>query len=509
MSLDTAVMRASVSSLAAAALVLATAGGDALAQEGLSSFRYIAEPATPMDLWQPVDAPKLSLINTAPILLPFVNNAPTFGVPGTVVGGFWERTQVTGDWGGLRTDWARRGSFLDVYTTTTYQDVTSGGITESDALWNNTQISYTLDTGRAGLWPGGLVHVGIQARHGDDQDDTYTMGTSLPQHIGLLFPGPSLSHHIYPSDYYIAQAFGPHFAALGGVINGLTTPDQTLFGNSYKYAFTNFNVNKSPFFANFYQPTSAALIGAWTPVKSFVLQGGVLDPDTTADFEKTVFKYVNVFMAGIYSYNIAGLPGQVSAAGNWTSKPKLDLAAPFGELSPAQIAEAIKGFSEGEDLPLNFKGDSFFTTANFSQYLYVKEDSESIHEKQKSGQPLRGIGVFGRLGYAPDQTNPVSRHASVALHGYGLIDARKYDSFGIGYYWNGTSDDLRDTLQRATQNRRDLKDEKGLEIFYDFALTPAIRLIPSYQYIWDPLLAQVETQEDHAEAFFIRATVAW
>ena len=30
--------------------------------------------------------------------------------------------------------------------------------------------------------------------------------------------------------------------------------------------------------------------------------------------------------------------------------------------------------------------------------------------------------------------------------------------------------------------------KKGIEIFCDFALTPAIRLIPSYQHIWNPWL---------------------
>ena len=281
-----------------------------------------------------------------------------------------------------------------------------------------------------------------------------------------------------------------------------------MFGNTYKYTFTNFNFNKNPFFANFYQPTALAVLGVWAPVKSFVLEGGVLDPDTTPDFANPVFKYVNLYLQATYSYSIAGLPGNTSAAFNWTSKPKLDLAAPLGGLSPTQIVDTIKGFAAG-DLPLKFKDESWFTIANFSQYLYVMEQPEEIKAKMKSGQSLRGIGAFGRLGYAPDQTNPVARHASVALYGYGLLDARQRDSFGVGFYWNGTSDDLKDTLERATLNRLHLKDEEGLEIFYDFALTPAIRLIASYQHIWDPLLAQVETRQNHAGVFLVRTTVAW
>ena len=473
----------------AAALVLAIAGRDAFAQEGLSSFRQIAEPTTSAPasiLWEPVSAPMLSLVNVAPVLLPFVNTAPAFGIPGTVVGGFWERTQVTGDWGGVRTDLARNGFFLDVYTTSVYQNVTSGGIETGDAFWNSTQISLNIDTGRAGLWPGGLIHLNVQARNGEGLDDTFTVGSYVPQVLGLLLPAPTFSNDIYPSDYYLVQAFGKHVAVLAGVINGLTMEDQTMFGDSYRYAFTNFNFNKNPFFANFYQPAALSVLGVWSPSKSFTLEGGVLDPDTTPDFANPVFKHVNLYWQATVSYSIAGLPGNAAVLGTWTNKPKLDLAS-----------------------PPNFKKESWFEAANFSQYLYLIEDSTSIPQKLKSGQPLRGIGVFGRLGYAPDNTNPVARHASLALYGYGLLDARKYDSFGVGYYWNGTSSDLRDTLERVTLNKFHLEDEKGLEVFYDFAVTPAIRLIASYQYIWDPLVTQVKTRQDHAGAFLLRTTVAF
>jgi hypothetical protein len=36
-----------------------------------------------------------------------INNGPVFGIPGTELGNVWERTQLTADWNGLRTDLAR------------------------------------------------------------------------------------------------------------------------------------------------------------------------------------------------------------------------------------------------------------------------------------------------------------------------------------------------------------------------------------------------------------------
>ena len=49
---------------------------------------------------------------------------------------------------------------------------------------------------------------------------------------------------------------------------------------------------------------------------------------------------------------------------------------------------------------------------------------------------------------------------------------------------------------------------RAWKIFYDFAVTPAVRLIPSYQHIWNPFVAQVATEEDHAEVFLTRLTVS-
>jgi len=54
-----------------------------------------------------------------------------------------------------------------------------------------------------------------------------------------------------------------------------------------------------------------------------------------------------------------------------------------------------------------------------------------------------------------------------------------------------------------------IKDEQGIEVFYDFAITPAVRLIPSYQHIWQPLAAQVATRQSEADVFLARLNVAW
>ena len=98
----------------------------ALATEHFAGFAHMNQPAT-ADTWGPVQTEKASVANLAPVLLPFFNNGPVFGLPGTEVGDFWHRTQLTGDWGGIRTDLARHGFFFDLYSTSAYQNVMSGG----------------------------------------------------------------------------------------------------------------------------------------------------------------------------------------------------------------------------------------------------------------------------------------------------------------------------------------------------------------------------------------------
>jgi porin len=109
-----------------------------------------------------VPTEKASLANLAPVLLPYFNNGPVFGLPGTEVGDFWRRTQLTGDWGGVRTDLARHGLFFDLYSTSALQNVASGGLKTGSAFIENTQLSINIDTGRAGLWSGGLFHITLE-----------------------------------------------------------------------------------------------------------------------------------------------------------------------------------------------------------------------------------------------------------------------------------------------------------------------------------------------------------
>jgi len=113
------------------------------------------------------------------------------------------------------------------------------------------------------------------------------------------------------------------------------------------------------------------------------------------------------------------------------------------------------------------------------------------------------------VGVAPEASNTISRDASVAVFAHGVFDSRQYDSVGTGFYYNGISSDLKNAIAQLTAGRTAVKNEKGTEVFYDFAITPAVRLIPSYQHIWNPFTAVVITRQSHADVFLLRLTLAF
>jgi len=476
--------------------------------------KTVSSRATAADSWGSVPTKKASVANLAPVLLPFFNNGPVFGLPGTEVGDFRHRTQLSGDWDGIRTDLARHGFFFDLYSTSAYQNVASGGLKTGNAFVQNTQLSINVDTGRAGLWPGGVFHVTLESRYGSSSPQkTFTVGSTVPQYTGLAIPGPFFVHDVLPTEYFLFQSLTPKFAISLGKNNVLKHADQTLFGNSYKYDFANLNFNKNPMALNFYNTTSLAAVGLWMPSKRLTVFAGVFDPNSEADnFAAKAFDRVNVYGGTIFSYKIGNLPGQSWAQANWTNKPKIDLTSPFGQLSPSGVPQAVGvllGAPSAQALSINYKGKSWVTIGNFSQYLFVKDHPGAVAEKLGSGQPLRGIGLFGRIGYAPEETNPITRDASIALVANGLSDHRPHDSFGLGIYHNGISRPLKNDIARLTGATATLKNEQGLEVFYGVAITPAMRLIPSYQHIWNPMTAEVAKNERGADVFLLRLSLTF
>jgi len=59
-----------------------------------------------------------------------------------------------------------------------------------------------------------------------------------------------------------------------------------------------------------------------------------------------------------------------------------------------------------------------------------------------------------------------------------------------GILWNQFSHYFKGDISSLTSRYFHSEEREGYEIFYDFALTPALRIIPE-SHIWNPLTAKV------------------
>jgi len=129
------------------------------------------------------------------------------------------------------------------------------------------------------------------------------------------------------------------------------------------------------------------------------------------------------------------------------------------------------------DLPVADESDNYGVIGNFSQYLWVDDDSATAFTarphatKARHHTPPLGVGVFARAGWAPEDRNAIDQFYSFGFGGYGvLIPGRNDDNWGIGWAGSHISDDLR---QLTGTNRT---WEHAFEVFYNVALTPAAHL---------------------------------
>jgi porin len=119
--------------------------------------------------------------------------------------------------------------------------------------------------------------------------------------------------------------------------------------------------------------------------------------------------------------------------------------------------------------PLVKKDDSWAVYYNFDQYLY---------EPKKGAD--QGVGVFGRFGASAGDPVPAQYFYSIGVGGKGLIPDRTLDQCGIGYYYTSVRNP---TLQHPLGVKSFLRDEWGLEAYYNLAVTPWMLLTPDLQVI--------------------------
>ena len=178
------------------------------------------------------------------------------------------------------------------------------------------------------------------------------------------------------------------------------------------------------------------------------------DTTTTSGFD-TLFNDGLLLSAAVrVPTNLFDRPGHQLLGGTWNSR------------TYTSIAEAYITYP---DIALPTTRGSWCLYWNFDQVLVVDPTDDA-----------RGWGPFGRAGIADPSTSPIDAFLSFGFGGNVPGRVRRDDTFGVGWYWASASPQIGTLI---TSQFGPVGDGQGIECFYNYALTPAVRITPDVQYV--------------------------
>jgi porin len=359
-------------------------------------------------------------------------------------GGFGSRSNLTGDWLGQRTKLAGKGIHFFADTTAAYQNILEGGIREKNETGGSADLDLRMDLEKMGLWKGGFIRLFAESRFGDFIN-SHT-GAMTAVNTDGLFPIADENETTLTSAAYY-HFLWDNFCLFTGKLETLDRDLNAMAGGRGKTQFMHQNLVFNPVTIRTV-PYSALGGGLFllTAEDKDVLSLTVLDPNgepNTTGFNDAFDDGATLMMEFKTNYSAA-------------------------EASSHQLF----GFTYGsKDYPLvhNIFGES--GRAKDAWCVYYNYDQLFWDEKEYPGQKF---GYFLRLGYGDEDTNPVEWFYSFGLCAQGVLESRRNDTCGIGYYYIAVSDRFPWYLY---------DDEQGCELYYNIEAAPWLHITPDLQMV--------------------------
>jgi porin len=399
-------------------------------------------------------------------------------VPPTWGGDIWSRPRLTGSWWGLRDELGKKGVVFDADVLLTPQGVLTGGRDTGWEFWGNADYTLNVDTGKLGLWPGGFFKFYADTSFGESV--LPDVGAIVPVNTMAIFPKPNEPTSALLNATFM-QFLSPKFGLFAGKIFTLDG-FKGEFSGDIRNQFMNLGLVIPAALA--FVPISAYGGGVVAlPWEGVVLSAMVLDPSgtpTNNDLSDAFDDGVSIVASGQVTVKPFGLVGHQTVGGFWSSKNHLSiqqdptnigrllLEERFPRLAdPGPILRRIlERFFPGLLVPTQppSREDSTWTVFYaFDQYLW-----------QPAGDAKRGIGIFFNFGASDGTANPIKYSYAMGIGGNGLVPGRPHDNFGVGWARTKFSDDFVPFLRQALD--LGLEHEDAVEIFYNAAITPWLRM---------------------------------
>ena len=364
---------------------------------------------------------------------------------------WWQREQLSGDWGGWRTSWAERGVTFSIDYTAEILANVSGGLRRGAEYEGLGEFGIDVDLGEFANWKGGAFRVST----------LWTHGSSPSSLVGDEFAVSNIdafdSIRLY--ELWLEQNFWDEHYSLR---IGNLLADEEFAGTEYGAVFYNAAFGQPAFWANNTLNTGPAFNVAGLGVRlrydvtdSWYAQAGVYDGDTFDSADGDPGKNKN------------GVHFQLGNGQGWASLYE------FG----------YNGFNvdDGSGLPGWYRVGVWRHSAEFTNHdnsksngiwgLYGAVDQMLLRE-----QDDQGLGVFFRYGIAPRNRSRFHWVLDTGLNYKGLLPGRDEDVAALGIVYGKHSSEIATTKSHET----------ALEATYLIQVTPGFYLQPDIQWINRP-----------------------
>ena len=352
-----------------------------------------------------------------------------------------------------RKEWEQSGFVLQNNLTQFYFGNTSGGVERDFRYAGHGDYLANFDFGKLIGKQGAFLKLRAEHRFGETINDA--AGVVLPPTIAGDLPVLD-STNIYLTNCLFTQALSESFVLYAGKLDTLDGDMNSFAHGRGIRQFSNgaFVVNPIALRTIPYSTlgTGMAFLMEGEPWLIFNVLNAT-DTTRTVGLDQLFNDGVALASEMRIPTNFFGKPGHQLIAGTWNSREFTSLDQDPRILFP--------------NVPIAKQSGSWSLYWNCDQYLVTD-----------SSNPKRGWGYFGRAGIADQGTNPLGYFLSGGIGGSSPFETRQRDSFGVGYYYAATSNEVAPFINAIFGN---FADGQGVEMFYNIATGKRLTITPDLQ----------------------------
>ena len=353
----------------------------------------------------------------------------------------WTRTTLLDTPDGLKQDLKAKGVDLAVDVTNYFQGLEDDG--EEFANGGKADLRIRLDGQKLGLWRGFFVTSHVEYNYGNDVNQAARGLNIIPINTAMAYP--SAKSNMF--SLLLTQAFSPTTTLTVGLFNMFdVAARRPLVGGDTIDTFWNLAIR-----APLTNITPPYIYGVSFNTRNDVGSFGlfIYDPRDAQDLDIIS----DLFSDGVTYSGTATFPVTIGGRSGFQN-----LRVAYSTLDGIDLSSLPPGIGQ----PPKYKTDRWYLQYSFEQFLGGDPKDPKV-----------GWGLFGQFGYSDGNPNAFQGHGFIGLAGNNLTEGRVRDRWGVGYYSYKLSDAFRDALPLVGSS---IKPNKGMEAFYNWAVTPWFRL---------------------------------